>query len=109
MGYNQNNTSYLDSNVDTTEYTSHLSKGFITHQAVKSALQNTAVSPYFLKRRVVNNGGYMYIGLAQAGSLTSDAVWMIARTDNTGNQLHADGNTNFDNIFDNALTTVVYS
>ena len=59
------------------------------------------LSPFLLKREIVESGSYTYIGFAQAGTLTSVASWMVVRIDSTGTQLHADGNTNFDNIFNN--------
>ena len=49
------------------------------------------------------NSNLQYIGFAEPGSLTSAAVWKIKRIDCTIGIiiLHADGNRNFDNIFDN--------
>lgn len=78
-------------------------------EGTKAAIKETVLAPFMLKRQIVESGSYTYIGYAAAGSTTSSAVWMIVRIDASGNQLHADGNTNFDNIFDNAATTVVYS
>jgi len=44
-----------------------------------------------------------YVGRANIGSATSDAVWQIMKVnDNTGTVVTwADGNENFDNVFDN--------
>jgi len=46
-----------------------------------------------------------YIGEASPGSATSSAVWRIKRIDESGNPeiiiKWADGNTNFDNVWDN--------
>jgi len=65
-------------------------------------------SSYFQKRQIIENDGYTYIGLAEPGSATSQNVWFICRIDSTGNQLHADGNDKFDNVFDN-YSTISYS
>lgn len=48
-------------------------------------------------------GTLTYIGKAVLGSATSSAVWQIKRLDTTSglSKLWADGNDNFDNIFDN--------
>jgi hypothetical protein len=46
----------------------------------------------------------IYIGEAQPGTATSAASWRISRTVFTGDdstKLFADGNSNFDNIWDN--------
>jgi hypothetical protein len=44
-----------------------------------------------------------YIGKAPLGSATSAAVWQIAKVDSTTGTIKtwADGDANFDNIFDN--------
>mgnify|MGYP006992597009 CR=1 FL=1 len=56
-------------------------------------------------------GNYTYIGKALCGSATSDAVWQIKRIDATTGTIiqWADGDQDFDNVFDNRATTVVYS
>jgi hypothetical protein len=44
------------------------------------------------------------MGIAAIGSATSAAVWQIHRIDTTGGNVsvdYADGNENFDNIWDN--------
>lgn len=51
-------------------------------------------------------GTTTYLGYADAGSLTSASVWAIKRIIETGNDVSitwADGNTDFDNIWDNRL------
>jgi hypothetical protein len=57
------------------------------------------------------NKNLIYIGKATIGSLTSSAVWQIQRVTTTGSvtaTLWADGNANFDNIWDNrAVLTYV--
>ena len=45
-----------------------------------------------------------YVGKAAAGSLLSASVWQILKLEQVGTVLvstHADGNTNFDNVWDN--------
>jgi len=52
-------------------------------------------------------GTTTYLGYADAGSLTSASVWAIKKIDEITNDVSitwADGNTNFDNIWDNRLT-----
>ena len=46
----------------------------------------------------------IYMGVAAIGSATSAAVWQIHRINTTGGNVsvdYADGNENFDNIWDN--------
>ena len=52
-----------------------------------------------------------YLGWAQAGALTSEPRWAICTIDTTVGviKLWADGNTQFDNVWDDHATTVVYS
>lgn len=47
-----------------------------------------------------------YVGEASAGSATTSSVWRIKRLDSTSGLelLYADGNTHFDNIWDNRLS-----
>lgn len=50
------------------------------------------------------SGTVTYIGEATPGSATSAAVWQITKIDSSSNPTvitYADGNANFDNIFDN--------
>jgi len=52
-------------------------------------------------------GSTTYLGYADAGSLTSASVWAIKKIIEISNDVSitwADGNTNFDNIWDNRLT-----
>ncbi len=49
-------------------------------------------------------GGVTYVGKAVAGSATSGAVWQIQRITESDQDLiiqWADGNINFDNVWDN--------
>lgn len=68
---------------------------YIIINAIKEANQ------YAQKRLIDDTGTYTYIGLAEAGAATSANSWLIVRIDSNGNQLLADGNTNYDNIWDN--------
>ena len=59
-----------------------------------------------MAKRVAYSGGLpVYEGFAPAGTATSAASWQIKRNTWTNNQLTAvewaDGNTNFDNVWDN--------
>ena len=54
--------------------------------------------------REVLDSGFTYIGTAVPGSVTGDAVWKIIRiTDADNTVLFADGDADFDNIFDDVL------
>lgn len=60
----------------------------------------------------VNANGITYYGSAVAGSATSAALWQIQSSSVSGvvtTFLWADGNVNFDNIWDNRATTQAYS
>lgn len=52
----------------------------------------------------------IYIGIARVGTPTSDAYWQIQKIDETTGTVitWADGNDNFDNIWDNR-TSITYS
>jgi hypothetical protein len=58
----------------------------------------------------VSTANVVYIGRAEIGSLTSDAVWQIRKIDITGeiSITWADGNDSFDKIWDNR-TILTYS
>ena len=59
--------------------------------------------------RSATTATYEYIGLAVPGSATSASLWRISReTIATGELLYADGDANFDNIWDN-YTSLSYS
>jgi len=61
--------------------------------------------PYAVRVDAV--GTISYIGEALAGSATNAAAWRIKKLEEVGNDVTvtwADGNTNFDNIWDNHLT-----
>ena len=63
----------------------------ITTQSSNKALQ------------LIESGSYIYIGKATIGSDTADAVWQVRRIDETSGLviLWADGNDNYDNVWDN--------
>ena len=49
-----------------------------------------------------SNLQYLYTGQADIGTSTSDSEWKISRFDfSDGSITYADGNQNFDNIYDN--------
>ena len=55
-----------------------------------------------LSVRMDDGATYLYVGKAQPGSATSSALWQIQRiTQSDTTILFADGNQNFDNIWDN--------
>lgn len=55
-----------------------------------------------LTLRMVEGATYTYIGKAAPGSSTASAVWQVMRITNADTTiLLADGNDNFDNVWDN--------
>jgi hypothetical protein len=51
--------------------------------------------------------GVSYVGAAVAGASTASAVWQIKKIVESGNDITvtwADGNTNFDNVWNNRLS-----
>jgi hypothetical protein len=63
-------------------------------------ISDTISSAYIVRQQ--DTGTYLYIGKAVPGSSSASAVWQIQRLENsTGNIFFADGNANFDNIWDN--------
>ncbi len=54
-----------------------------------------------------DTGTYLYVGEAVPGTSTSSANWRIRRVADTS-VLYADGNSNFDNVWDNR-TSLSYS
>jgi hypothetical protein len=64
----------------------------------------------FYTVRIVESGGYTYIGKAVAGSLQSATKWQVSRIDESSGMimLFADGDTNFDNVWNN-YATLTYS
>lgn len=84
------------------------------HRSV-NGVEAKAVVPYFfdgtnlvpsaqadLTSRLVDDGTYVYSGDAAPGTATSAASWRIQRlTKADSTLLWADGNANFDNVWDN--------
>lgn len=71
----------------------------------------TSTSTPFIDKIDANANGTTYYGTAAAGSATSAAVWQIQSSSVSGvvtTFLWADGNVNFDNIWDNR-TSLSYS
>lgn len=60
------------------------------------------VSDVPLTDRKATSGSYTYYGLAPPGSSTASAVWRVKRGSST-EVLWADGNSEFDNVWDNYL------
>ena len=55
------------------------------------------------------DGTYTYLGRAVPGTLTSTALWQIKRiTDASGDVTWADGNSDYDNVWDN-IASLSYS
>lgn len=75
--------------------------------------RNGRPTPFDQAVRVDNTttANVIYIGKAAVGSATSGAVWQMKKIDKTSGVVvtFADGNSNYDNIWDNRATTVVYS
>ena len=56
-----------------------------------------------------DDGTYSYIGKATPGTATSSSLWQIKRIeDSTGDITWADGDSIFDNVWDN-ITSLSYS
>lgn len=53
--------------------------------------------------KIVESGTTTYVGKAATGSATSSAVWQVQKIDESSGTIvtWADGNDEFDNIFDN--------
>ncbi len=75
-----------------------------------SSTPATGTQNYAVFKQTV--GSYQYVGLADVGSDSSDAVWQCFRVDKSVTNVvaitWADGNDNFDNILDN-ITSLSYS
>ena len=69
----------------------------------KDNLYSVRTAPHYADPNLV------YVGEAYPSSVASSGVWCIKRIDNTGGEdntivLYADGNTYFDNIWDDRET-----
>lgn len=61
-----------------------------------------AVQQVPIKVRNASDGTYKYYGFAAPGTATSSALWRVLREEiSTGDLDFADGNDDFDNIWDN--------
>lgn len=75
-------------------------------QEVKTSVDQIS-TPYTFRTQTV--GGFIYYGVAAVGSSTASAVWRVFReTESSGTILYADGNANFDNVWDN-YASLTYS
>lgn len=66
--------------------------------------QQIAVFGVFATRLDDAGGGVTYVGLAEAGTVTSASEWQIKRITEVGDDLQiefADGDSEFDNVWDN--------
>lgn len=73
----------------------------VTLQSIDAGI--AALAGEFATRVDTSASPLIYLGLAAPGSASSAAVWQVTRFDTTVGviQTYADGNTNFDNIWDN--------
>ena len=68
---------------------------------------NVIGAPYIYNEQVDSvDTNLTYIGSAEPGTLTNAASWRVLRVDNTTGSiiLYADGDTKFDNVFDDRQT-----
>ena len=67
-------------------------------------------SPALATRLDTSNSPILYLGKSPIGSATSDAVWQISKLDTSSGLVKtwADGNSDFDNVWDDILT-ITYS
>ena len=76
----------------------------ITHRLLVSATGSLALAPskYAIQLDDYTTTDVTYIGFADPGSVTSDPVWQICKLDETNGLVMtwADGDSNFDNIWD---------
>lgn len=79
-----------------------------TESGIQSILTKITTLTEKLTIRVAENGTVTYVGEAIIGALTREAVWRIKRIDETSGViiLWADGNENFDNIWDNYASLI---
>lgn len=87
--------------------------GELTDYAVKTLDTGGAKVQFFTPEsfavRIDEGAAYTYIGHALPGTATAGAVWRIQRLTVANNTIEfADGNANFDNIWDNRAS-LLYS
>lgn len=91
-----------------------LSDGKSFYNAIASAIGGINIPEpnpnYAVRIDTTTTASTVYIGKAKVGSSDADAVWQIAKLDtSTGlSKTWADGNTHFDNIW-NDIATITYS
>jgi hypothetical protein len=81
--------------------------GTTTHVGSGGAGDPQAPPSQYTMRFDDDASGVAYLGEAATGAATASAVWRIKKITTTGIDiviLWADGNTNFDNVWDNHLT-----
>jgi hypothetical protein len=67
----------------------------------------TTTTGYYITQLDDVGGGVTYVGLADPGSATSGALWQIKQITETGADivvLFADGDSNFDKVWDDRLS-----
>ena len=89
----------IDYDDGTVAYNSSTSGSVVVELAISELVMETP--EYMILEDV--DGTITYYGYAKPGSSTNDPVWKIKRLDETGDLkvLWADGDTNFDNVWDN--------
>lgn len=68
------------------------------------SISGTVVSPSYSKQYDEVSSSLAYLGTASAGTSNSSALWQIQKLSFTGNSVSitwADGNANFDNVWNN--------
>ena len=68
------------------------------------SISGTVVSPSYAKQYDEVSSSLAYLGMASAGTSNSSALWQIQKLSFTGNSVSitwADGNANFDNVWNN--------
>lgn len=75
------------------------------------AKQDAIIGNYALKLDDTTTTNVTYVGKAAVGSATSSAVWQMKKIDESSGMTitWADGDANFDNVWDNRATTETYS
>lgn len=76
---------------------------------VNPATEETLAGQYSIRLDDTSTVGITYVGKATIGTATSSALWQIRKIDETGTPVTmvvtwADGNANYDNVWDNRLS-----
>lgn len=84
------------------------SNGDVVNPATEETLQVLVDegTPKAIKLDDTSTTNVTYVGLADTGSLGSNAVWRIFKIDETSGLVitYADGNSSFDNVWDNRVS-----